>query len=770
MSNHSVKYRRRAFAAFWATSLFLGPTMITHAEIVQIIGASLRVNNPDGPQTVNVTVEFLGDANSLYENELFLDAPNFQGPIFNNKTTPVGFTTGLGSFQPETVLFIRNQAFFVPNPGSPASYNFGFFTGDGTLPPNPDGLPHALFTFDTDDPDAPVTVSFEDQFGGGDLDFNDAVYSFTHVRAGMVDVALSPMMIPMGENVTVEEDHVRYLSAFQDSFNMEGTIDNNGAVFNYGTADNVGMINNHSTLLNDRSGTLHSGGDLENTGTFGNFGDLFNQGVVTNSAGTINNGGLIENEGELINAQGGTFVNFSGGDVDNVGTLTNETGASARNLGTFINQNILNNDGDLQNQDSGMLTNQAGATFSNTGTLTNQENATVQNDGEMNNSGWMENRGGGFGNGKFVNADTAVFSNDGTVVNTGVVENAGGMTNGAFGELVNSGQMVNVLGAVVGNVGEFVNSMAGSVVNAATLWSSGPVQNAGSWTNSGSMQLQPGGDFENTGNFTNTGNGVLQQDTSKFTNKTGAQLINQGDMTIGGVFETVGQVVNDVSARIRNMAQMFIGIGGMFENDGEVNNSGSVEIETGASVQGGGTFTQTLNAITVVDGRLQASSIDVQGGVLAGSGVVEGLLEVGADATISPGNSPGTLRVEGDFTLDGGMLAIELASAALHDVLDVTGSAVFKGGTVDYAFLGTPVDGDQYVWLTAVGGITGFETLSFSFSGAPDGLRFLTEVIGDSIVLRATAVPLPATMWLLLTALTGAGLRFARRRHVAPLH
>ncbi len=347
-------------------ALLIGAGALARAEVVQVIGASLRVNNPAGPQVVNVEAKFLGDSNSLFTSELYLDAPTFLGPIFNNHVTPMGQTRSLGTFQPETVLYIRNRSFFLPNPSdpsSPASYNFNFFTGNGTLPPNPDRLPHAVFSFDTDDPDGPVTVSFEDLFGGGDLDFNDAIYSFTNVRAALVNVAVTPL-VNVGES--------RVLASFQDDYNnaSEETIENFGSIVNYGDGDNSGLISNRAggNLFNDIPGTLFNtpGGRIDNAGDFGTFGNLFNDagGEVRNS-GTFNNAGLLQTLGSMVNEGSGTVLNLVTGAIDNSGSVSNS--GNLQNLGSLLNQET----GTLTNSIGGMIENLTSGSITNVGSILN---------------------------------------------------------------------------------------------------------------------------------------------------------------------------------------------------------------------------------------------------------------------------------------------------------------------------------------------------------------------------------------------------------------
>ena len=259
------------------------------------------------------------------------------------------------------MLFIRNQAFLAPPPGNPASYNFGFFTGTGALPPNPDGLPHAVFSFDPTDSDVPVTVAFEDQFGG-DLDFNDAVYSFTNVRAQFVKNALAPFLIPVGSTVTVAEDETKSMADFDD-FDNEGSIDNGGLIFNYGSTSNTGTLGDPGTVFNDLTGELFNGdgGLIQNSGAIRSFG-VFE-----------NDGGEIASSGELING-GGTLSNLVGtlvnsGLLDNViGNIGNGIGGALDNLGTFLNSGTLDNTGTMEN--SGSLDNNGGQIV-NSGILDN---------------------------------------------------------------------------------------------------------------------------------------------------------------------------------------------------------------------------------------------------------------------------------------------------------------------------------------------------------------------------------------------------------------
>ena len=133
------------------------------AWAVPITGGSAVVAS-DG----EVVAKFISQG-AGYTNQLFLDTPaNSLGVIFNNHMNSPGDTVSLGFFTAGTELIFRLH---VLNTGD------DFFTGLGIR--NPDGIAHAVVN-DTFAP-GETSVGFEDLFGGGDLDFDDTVFSFTNV-------------------------------------------------------------------------------------------------------------------------------------------------------------------------------------------------------------------------------------------------------------------------------------------------------------------------------------------------------------------------------------------------------------------------------------------------------------------------------------------------------------------------------------------------------------------------------------------------------------
>ena len=82
-------------------------------------------------------------------------------------------------------------------------------------------------------------------------------------------------------------------------------------------------------------------------------------------------------------------------------------------------------------------------------------------------------------------------------------------------------------------------------------------------------------------------------------------------------------------------------------------------------------------------------------GELSGTGDIVG--NVLNEGLVSPGNSPGTLDVSGNFAQNaGGILKMEIASTSSFDQL-VIGGALMAGGTLDVDLLSFAPVGRRFV-------------------------------------------------------------------------
>ncbi len=151
-------------------------------------------------------------------------------------------------------------------------------------------------------------------------------------------------------------------------------------------------------------------------------------------------------------------------------------------------------------------------------------------------------------------------------------------------------------------------------------------------------------------------------------------------------------------------------------------------------LSGANTYTgQTIVAegTLILDGSLQSSEVSVYAGAtFSGHGVTSGNLLSGG--IISPGNSPGTLTIGGNYTQQQtGVLQIEIASASNFDLLKVGGKASLNGDLQVITLNGfVPALNDQFDVLTANGGVTGkFASVDQSLSTVKFDVVYLPNAV-----------------------------------------
>jgi len=178
-----------------------------------------------------------------------------------------------------------------------------------------------------------------------------------------------------------------------------------------------------------------------------------------------------------------------------------------------------------------------------------------------------------------------------------------------------------------------------------------------------------------------------------------------------------------------------------------------------------GAGTMQINNELITDG----GTVSALSGVVAGSGTILGSL-TNAGGTVAPGNSPGTLSINGDYTQESGTLAIELAGLVQgndYDLLDVSGIAALNGGTLDVTLLEgfEPSEGDVFDILDA-SVISGAGFDSISLPALDEGLAWDTSGLmsSGSLVVSASVVPEPTAMVSFLLGAFGISLGIRRKR------
>jgi fibronectin-binding autotransporter adhesin len=171
-------------------------------------------------------------------------------------------------------------------------------------------------------------------------------------------------------------------------------------------------------------------------------------------------------------------------------------------------------------------------------------------------------------------------------------------------------------------------------------------------------------------------------------------------------------------------------------------NSGTIEVAAGKTLSFGEAFTQTAGQL-IVDGAFTTNQpINLQGGVLRGTGSVTASTVDNSGATVHPGNSPGVMTIAGNYTQGaGGTLATEIAGSAPgsgYSRLAVSGN-VTLGGTLDVTTNGfAPATGQTFQILT--GGAREGSFASTAVHGEPG---YDVQYGPTDVTLVAHALPQP---------------------------
>ena len=308
-------------------------------------------------------------------------------------------------------------------------------------------------------------------------------------------------------------------------------------------------------------------------------------------------------------------------------------------------------------------------------------------------------------------------------------------------------------------------------------------------------------------------------------------LLLSGDQSWGNAsafaLNVVSAVAGEGGVSLRNTGAGSIVVSGSMNSAGAITNNGAgtgtttISGAIGTNVTGvtqdsatsalilAGTNTYSGNTAVaegelVVNGDISSSALTTveAGGVLSGSGRVGDTIIL-AGGTGSPGNSPGTMTVDGNLTWNGGGNynwqihdALGTAGAPLGwDLYDVTGfldlSALTLGSEFNinlWSLSGMSPDasgdalnfnpGQNYTWVIVATdlGVIGFNEDFFNvnvmstngtdgFSNALLGGIFGVQVSGNNLELTFSAVPEPGT-WAAAALLGAAAVAVQRGRRV----
>jgi T5SS/PEP-CTERM-associated repeat protein len=239
-------------------------------------------------------------------------------------------------------------------------------------------------------------------------------------------------------------------------------------------------------------------------------------------------------------------------------------------------------------------------------------------------------------------------------------------------------------------------------------------------------------------------------------------VVNGGKLVREGTAVSTGQSIIQVGSEVDVQS-------GQFVERRLLTVNGKLRIEPGMGEVGVGPFANPLPGLVVVDA----------GGTLAGNGTIIGgaaALNGGViqfpQSHIFPGNSPGTLTIDGNFEQVGGVLGIEIAGTGpgQFDVLKVTGDVSLAGELLLHFIEGfAPRQGDEFMFLDVDGALAG-AFANIEVRGLLPGFQFDLRPGAGGLAMVAlndgVSVPEPASVAILLVGMLG-GLIRQRRSHRA---
>jgi autotransporter-associated beta strand protein len=286
---------------------------------------------------------------------------------------------------------------------------------------------------------------------------------------------------------------------------------------------------------------------------------------------------------------------------------------------------------------------------------------------------------------------------------------------------------------------------------------------------------------------------TINSDGHRMDDASNGAIRQQGRDSVPGSINDIGTVTNEIvvagESRLHARNLSTLRLTGNLSGPGAIRKTGPGFLV----LEGENTHGDTLvtNGTLVLSGSVTGSvSVDTSDSTLTGTGVVGSNLFVSSGATLAPGNSAGTLTVNGSVILSGSNSTtwLEIDGTAQgeeggHDFLDI-GNNFNLGGTRLRLTFSTELSDGDVLGLYAVGGnVNGdFSTISFdSTSDSPYGSGTMSS-LGDGLWISSefsngqlfefnsdtgqlTVIPEPSAIALL--GLGGLAILSRRRRQQA---
>ncbi len=429
-------------------------------------------------------------------------------------------------------------------------------------------------------------------------------------------------------------------------------------------------------------------------------GDLILSGVYSRTGLLTNDGGLVT----IANLAAGSRLALKG-DAFALGSGAKTTGGLSGDAALDIGGGTLTVAQANASSYSGALTGAGGLTKSGAGTLTLA--------GASSYAGPTTVAGGKL-------LLTGVMTSDVTVASGATLQIGDG---GATGELIGD---LAVAGTAIFNRSDAYDF-------------GGDITGAGELIKQGASRLTLSGNYGFTGTTTVQGGSVRIVHLPQ----TAEVQVDNGVLDLSGLAQTITNLSGGAAGEVKiDGGALTLNQSGSTTFAGAITGSGSFTMTGGGVIDLRGANTYT-GPTTVSVGKLKVNgsvTSDVTvgaSGALGGSGTIGGDVVVQTGGQVTPGNSPGTLTVAGDFTFAGGSTyQVEVLPTGEHDLIVVGGATTIQTGAKVAVLAGGPASQyarlSQYGILTSAGGITG------RFSSVTSDMAFLTP----SLTYTANAVRL----------------------------
>ena len=207
----------------------------------------------------------------------------------------------------------------------------------------------------------------------------------------------------------------------------------------------------------------------------------------------------------------------------------------------------------------------------------------------------------------------------------------------------------------------------------------------------------------------------------------------------GSVNVLAGAIVND-GAIVANFTDSYTHSGGI-AGSGSLTKAGTGTLTLSGTSSYTGATVVDAGALLVNGSIASSSGVTVAAGAtLGGAGNLPSTIVNGG--TLSPGNSPGTLTINGNLTLNPGSTYLAEIQGANADRVNVTGTAALTGTLRIVPLGGNYVFNSAYTLLSATGGRTGSFSPVDTTGSFGDGVTTAVSYTTTDVLLTLTPKPL----------------------------